>query len=49
MDNQIVHVQVARGNINVLASFRLAGLVHDPLQISEYVRSYAQMLLQSIR
>lgn len=49
MDNQIVHVQVARGNINILASFRLAGLVHAPLQVSEYVRSYAQTLLQSIR
>ncbi len=45
----IVHVYVARGNIDVVASFRLVGLVKNDSKVAGYARQYAESVSQSIR
>ncbi|WP_344279206.1 hypothetical protein [Actinomadura napierensis] len=48
MNVGLVNVYVARGNIDVVSTFRLLGLVENNSKSLEYARQYAETISQSI-
>jgi hypothetical protein len=48
-DSGLVNLYVARGNIYVVSTFRLIGLVRNNSEIPEYARHYAESVSRSIR
>ncbi|MFB4301410.1 hypothetical protein [Actinomadura sp. NTSP31] len=44
----LVNVDVARGNIDVITTFRLIGLARNNSKIPEYAQQYAETISRSI-